>query len=135
MRFALFGLLLAAAIFPISGGHVAAASTAPQRVAPIADVVRSGPVFAAFRSRLGFGSRSRSVFGSRNRYGYGYSRRSPSLLHRVVKTAIWLYVLHLFFAHGGLSILLWIVIIGLVLALARSRRRRRYAYRPQSFWS
>ena len=62
-------------------------------------------------------------------YGFGGSRSRPghSLLHRVVKTAIWLYILHLFFAHGGLSILLWIVIIGLVISLVR-RRRRRYAY-------
>jgi hypothetical protein len=66
---------------------------------------------------------------SRSRgYGFGYrSRPRHSFLRRVVKTAIWLYVLHLFFTHGGLSILLWIVIIGLVIMLVR-RRRRRYAY-------
>ena len=78
------------------------------------------------RDRVGFGSRSR--YG----YRYGYGRRSPSLLHRVVKTAIWLYILHLFFTHGGLSILLWIIIIGFVVSLVR--RRRRYADRAQSFW-
>jgi hypothetical protein len=42
----------------------------------------------------------------------------------VVKTAFWLYVLHLFTAHGGLSILLWIVVIFLLLSLVRRRRRR-----------
>ena len=45
----------------------------------------------------------------------------------MVKTAIWLYILHLFFSHGGLSILLWVIIIALVLSLVR-RRRRRYAH-------
>jgi Flp pilus assembly protein TadB len=109
----------------------AAAATTARGVAPAASVARPAPVFAAFRS-FGFGSRSRFGFGSRRRYGYGYGRRSPSLLHRVVKTAIWLYILHLFFTHGGLSILLWIIIIGFVLSLVR--RRRRYGRRAQSFW-
>lgn len=106
----------------------AEANTAIPRVAPAATVAQSAPVFAAFRSRF-------FRFGSRSRYGYGYGhrRRSPSFLHRVVKTAIWLYVLHLVFAHGGLSVLLWIIIIAFVLSLLR-RRRRRYAYRTQSFW-
>jgi hypothetical protein len=64
--------------------------------------------------------------GSRYRgYRYGGGRRH-GLLHRAVKTAIWVYILHLFFSRGGLSILLWVVIIGLVIALVR--RRRRYAY-------
>ncbi len=105
----------------------AVAATTARGLAPAASIARPAPVFAAFRSRLGFGSRSR--YG----YGYGYGRRSPSLLHRAVKTAIWLYVLHLFFTHGGLSILLWIIIIGFVASL--TRRRRRYTQRPQSFWS
>jgi hypothetical protein len=83
----------------------------------------------AFRSRLRLGGfRSR-----RYSYGiYGRNRRGPSLLHRAVKTAIWLYVLHLFFTHGGLSVLLWIVIIGLVVSLVR--RRRRYAYGRGPSW-
>jgi hypothetical protein len=90
----------------------------------------------AFRSPFGFGSRRSFGFGSRRPYGYGYGygygRRSPSLLHRVVKTAVWLYILHLFFTHGGLSILLWIIIIWFVFSLVR--RRRRYARGAQSFW-
>jgi hypothetical protein len=96
-----------------------------------ADVARPAPIFVAFGGRFG-GFRSRSPYSRYSRYGYGYGRRSPSLLHRVVKTAIWLYVLHLFFTHGGLSIVLWVIIIGLVLSLAR-RRRRRYAYSSQSW--
>jgi hypothetical protein len=90
---------------------------------PALAAAHPAPVFAALGRRgFRFGSSRSRGYG----YGYGYRRR-PSLLHRAVKTAIWLYVLHLFFTHGGLSILLWIVIIGLVMSLIR-RRRRRYAY-------
>ena len=106
----------------------AVAAAAPAAAAP-ADLSRPAqPALAAAHPAPEFvrlGSRFR--FGSSRGYGYGYRRR-PSFLHRAVKTAIWLYVLHLFFTHGGLSILLWIVIIGLVLSLVR-RRRRGYAYR------
>jgi hypothetical protein len=124
MRLLFLGLLCAAAVLLTSGGHNAQAITAP-RVAPAVSVGRQTPDFAAFRSRLGFGSRGR--YG----YRYGYARRSPGLVHRVIRTAIWLYVLHLFFTHGGLSILLWILVIAVVFSLMR--RRRRYAYRPRSF--
>ena len=132
MRLAL--IITVAVLLATAMATTTPAATTARRVAPAASVARSAPVFAAFRSRFGFGSRSRFGFGSRSRYGYGYGygRRSHSLLHRVVKTAIWLYILHLFFTHGGLSILLWIIIIGLVLSLVR--RRRRYARRAQSFW-
>lgn len=133
LRVALIAAIVVVLAIPTS---TAAAATAPARgAAPAASVAPPAPVFAAFRSRLGFGSRSHFGFGSRSRYGYGYSyaRRSPSLLHRVVKTAIWLYILHLFFTHGGLSILLWIIVIGFVLSLVR-RRRRYAAPRAQSFW-
>jgi hypothetical protein len=117
-----------ALVLGAASATVAEGRTAPPRVAPAGAVASPVPVLAAFRSRLGFSSRTR--YG----YGYGYSRRSPSLLHRVAKTAIWLYVLHLFFSHGGLSIILWVVIIGLGFSLLR-RRRRRYPDRPRSFWS
>jgi hypothetical protein len=130
------GLIAAVvAVLTTAMATAAEARTAPPRIAPSASVARPAPVLAAFRSRFGFGSRSRYGYryGSRYGYRYGYGRRSPSLLHRVVKTAIWLYILHLFFAHGGLSIVLWIIIIGFVLSLVR-RHRRRSAYRVQSFW-
>jgi hypothetical protein len=107
-------------------GTASAAGAAAPRLAPAASTARPAPNFTALPVRLGFGS------GRRYGYGYGYRRRPPSILHRVVKTAIWLYVLHLFFSHGGLSILLWLLIIGLVFSLAR--RRRRYTYRAQSPW-
>jgi hypothetical protein len=126
MRSALYGRLLAAAVFPVLLVTLAAA---PAAVAspPAQPAIAAGhhePVLVAFRSRFRFGgARGRSYgFG-----GIGRSRPRNSVIHRLVKTAIWLYVLHLFFAHGGLSVLLWIVIIGLVVSLLR-RRRRRYAY-------
>lgn len=126
--------LIAAVVVVLAIPTSAAAATPARGLAPAASVARPAPVFAAFRSRLGFGSRSRFGFGSTRHYGYGYSyARRPSLLHRVVKTAIWLYILHLFFTHGGLSILLWIIIIGFVLSFVR-RRRRYAALRAQSFW-
>jgi hypothetical protein len=99
-----------------------AAPKVPQPSQPALAAAQPAPVFAALGSRFRFG---RSRYPG---YGFGYRTRSrPSLLHRAVKTAIWLYVLHLFFTHGGVSILLWIVIIGLVMSLVR-RRRSRYAY-------
>jgi hypothetical protein len=93
-----------------------ACASAPAGRARILET-RTAPTLVAFHSRF-------------RSYGYrGISRGRPrhTLLRRAVKTAIWLYILHLFFSHGGLSVLLWIVIIGVVLSLVR-RRRRRYAY-------
>ena len=105
-----------------------AAPAAAVASAPAAPTSLAAPppmrTLVAFRSHFGF-TRPRS-----RGYGFGgLSRRTSRhpFLRRVVKTAIWLYVLHLFFSHGGLSILLWIVIIGLVFSLLR-RRRRRYVY-------
>ena len=108
-----------AAIFCLPAG---ATATTRSRGATFA-AVHAAPEPVAFRSHVGLGRvRGRS-------YGFGgVSRRSGhSLLRRAVKTAIWLYILHLFVSHGGLSILLWIVIIAMVISLVR-RRRRRYAY-------
>jgi hypothetical protein len=122
MRFAPHGLLVALALATMLAAAPAAVASPPRQPAIAAG--HRAPVLVAFRSRLRFGaSRGRSYgFG-----GIGRSRPRNGLIHRLVKTAIWLYVLHLFFAHGGLSVLLWIVIIGLVVSLVR-RRRRRYAY-------
>jgi hypothetical protein len=121
MRFSHFILLLvcalAVAIAAAREPPVVTAGAPPTLVA--ADVATET---AAFRSRLGFGGFRSGGYSSRHRYGYGYRR--PSLLHRAVKTAIWLYVLHLFFTHGGLSILLWIIVIALVAAVSRRRTRR-----------
>ena len=91
------------------------------------------PVLLAFRGFHGGGG-----FSTRRRYGSGglfsRGRRSTGLfgrhgfLGRLVRAAAFAYLLHLFFAHGGLSILLWLLIIGLVVHLVRRRRRRRLAY-------
>ena len=99
---------------------------------------RSQPVLLAFRGggfHLGGGG-----FSSR-RYGSGgfFSRRRSSsglfgrsgFFHRLVRYAAIAYFLHLFFTHGGLSIILWLIIIGLVVMLVHRRRRRaaaRYSY-------
>ena len=116
-------LLLVLAVLSASGaaGPATAATSGFSRPAqPALAAAHPAPLFV----RLGGGFH----FGRSRSYGYGYGRRSRhSLLRRVVKTAIWLYVLHLFFTHGGLSILLWIVLFALVLSLMR-RRRRRYTY-------
>jgi hypothetical protein len=108
----------------------AAAHAPPDRPALIG--TQPALTLVALRSHFHFGgSRSRGYgFGG---LGRGHPRRS--LLHRAVRTAIWLYVVHLFFTHGGLSIVLWLMIIGLVIALIRRRRRRdAYRTRTQSFW-
>lgn len=71
-------------------------------------------------------------FGSRRRsYGGGLlsgRRRSHAVLRRVVHAVAFAYLLHLFFSHGGLSVLVWVLIIGLVLHLMRRRRRRQTRY-------
>ena len=69
----------------------------------------------------GFG-RPRSRFGLFGRSG------SHRLLHRIVRTAALAYLLHLFFSHGGLSILIWLLVIGVIVHLLRRGRRRRARY-------
>jgi hypothetical protein len=85
------------------------------------------PRLLAFRGgfRLGGGGFTRRRFGS----GV-FGRRSPSrgLLHRVARALAFAYLLHLFFSHGGLSILLWLLLIGLLVHFVRRRRRRRDRY-------
>jgi hypothetical protein len=113
--------LLAAAFLSAPAFAVADASPTPL---PAARVSQPAPTLVAFRSRFGFGR----GYGYGRYGGYGsYGRSRHSFLRRVAKTAFWLYVLHLFFSHGGLSILLWILIIAVVMSLLR-RRRRRLAY-------
>jgi hypothetical protein len=110
---AVLALMLVAAAAPAT----VSASPMPRSAATTA---RPAATLVALRSRYGFGARSR---------GYGsYGRPRHSFLRRLVKTAIWLYVLHLFFTHGGLSIVLWVIIIALVIAMLRLRRRRRVAF-------
>ncbi len=122
MRRVILIVALAAFAAAPSAASAASAANVPRPVQASLTAAPPAPLFASLGSRIRFGSRSRG-FG----YGYGYrGRPRHSFLRRVVKTAIWLYVLHLFFSHGGLSLLLWIVIIGLVVSMMRRRRRRRY---------
>lgn len=92
----------------------ASVSSAPQLVA-----------FRGFHLHLGGGG----AFGQ-HRVGFGGlgRRGSRGVLRRVVHALAFAYFLHLFFSHGGLSLLLWLLVIGLVVHLFRRRRRRRYSY-------
>lgn len=91
----------------------------------------AAPTLIAFR---GFGG---GHFGSRGfaraRFGGGFGRRTISrgIVHRIVRALAFAYILHLLFSHGGLSILLWLLVIGLLVHLVRLRGRRRdgYSYR------
>ncbi len=80
--------------------------------------------FRGFHLHLGGGG----GFG-RRRVGFGGlgRRGSRGVLRRVVHALAFAYLLHLLFSHGGLSLLLWLLVIGLVVHLMR-RRRRRYSY-------
>ena len=84
----------------------------------------AGPQLLAFRGfhlgGSGFGRRQ-GGFG-----GFG-RRRSSHTLRRVAHALAFAYFLHLFFSHGGLSIMLWLLVIALMVHLVRRRSRRRYA--------
>lgn len=116
-----FALTIALA-FTLALAPAAVAAPRAPSPRPVLVAARPGPTIVAFHLLRLRPSRRYS-------YGYGYRQPRHSLLHRAIRTAAWLYVLHLFFTHGGLSVLLWIVLIGLVLSLLR-RRRGRYAYGP-----
>ncbi|MEA2145766.1 MAG: hypothetical protein QOG59_1353 [Solirubrobacteraceae bacterium] len=58
----------------------------------------------------------------------GRRRSSHPVLRRVAHTLAFAYLLHLLFSHGGVSILLWLIVIALVVHLLRRRRRARYRY-------
>ncbi|MEO8969128.1 MAG: hypothetical protein ABI355_15930 [Solirubrobacteraceae bacterium] len=104
----------AVALYGSAPGAPASVSSAPRLVA-----------FRGFHLHLGGGE----AFG-RHRVGFGgFGRRgSHGVLRRVVHALAFAYLLHLFFSHGGLSFLLWLLVIGLVVHLFRRRRRRRYSY-------
>ncbi len=106
------------ALQPLTPTRSAAASSAPQLLA-----------FRGFGgSHLGGGGFGRRGFGSR---GFGRGGSSRALLHRLARALAFAYLLHLFFSHGGLSIVLWLVIIALVVHFARRRRHRprdQYSY-------
>ncbi len=81
----------------------------------------------AFRGHFGgghFGFGRRSFGAGGGLFGRGRSHHS---LRRVVHVLAFSYLLHLLFSHGGVSIIFWLIVIGLVLHLLRRRRGRRYA--------
>jgi hypothetical protein len=85
----------------------------------------------AFRGHFG-GFHLGGGYG-RPRLGFGpFGRRSSSrgIFRRIARALAFAYLLHLLFSHGGLSILIWLIVIGLVIHMFRRRRRRpdRYAY-------
>jgi len=88
--------------------------------------VRSAPASGAPELLALRGGARLGGFGRRG-LGYRGGRRSSSrgLLHRIARALAFAYLLHLFFSHGGLSILLWLLIIGLVVHFLRRRRRSR----------
>jgi cell division protein FtsW (lipid II flippase) len=52
------------------------------------------------------------------------------MFRRIARALAFAYVLHLLFSHGGISLLIWLIVIGLLIHMFRRRRRRpdRYAY-------
>ncbi len=83
------------------------------------------PELLAFRGfHLGGGGfgRHRSGFGGRGRRG------SSHVLRRVAHALVFAYLLHLLFSNGGISILIWLLVIGLVVHFVRRGRRRRTRY-------
>lgn len=86
--------------------------------------VATGPQLLAFR---GFHFSGAGGFGRRHVGFGGLGRRGSShTVRRVAHALAFAYFLHLFFSHGGLSIVLWLLVIGLVVHLFRRRRTRRY---------
>lgn len=97
--------------------------------APAGSPVASAPRLLAFRGHFG-GFGLGGGFG-RRRVGFGgFGRRgsSRSLLHRIARALAFAYLLHLFFSHGGVSVLIWLLVIALIVHLVRRGRRRRVRY-------
>lgn len=116
----------------------ASANSTPTVVRPVAATAFGGDASTARFARFGGGGRSggRGFFGgsSRSRGGglfgsRGRSRgRSRGIFSRIARALAFAYIFHLFFSHGGLSILVWIGLIALIVMFMRRRRRRRMAY-------
>ena len=118
-RLTILGAVLASVLIP-AAGVVSSSSAGTTSVA-------SAPQLVAFRGfHLGGGG---GGFG-RRRFGFaGSGRRGSShILRRVGHALAFAYLLHLFFSHGGLSILVWLLVIGFIVhRLRRRRSRRQYA--------
>lgn len=94
-------------------------------------VATAAPKLVALRGFGGGGFRSRGLLGRSRPRGFfgGRSRpRSRGLFGRIARGLAFAYVLHLLFTHGGLSVLVWLILIALIVSLMRRRRSRRMAY-------
>jgi len=116
-RLLILGALVLGALAPAAAlGATARAESPP---------AAHGPELLAFRGfHLGGGGlrRHRSGFGGLGRRG------SHHVLRRIAHALAFAYLLHLFFSHGGISILIWLLVIGLVVHFVRRGRRRRARY-------
>jgi hypothetical protein len=93
----------------------------------------NAPRLVAFRGHFGSGFHLGGGGFGRRRSGFarvGRRGSSHGFLRSVARALALAYILHLFFTHGGFSILLWLLVIGVVIYLFRRRRGRRdrYAY-------
>jgi len=123
-RLVILGALLLSVLAP------AAALQSPAMAASVPRA--SAPELLAFRGfhlggggfHLGGARLARHRFGSG-----GLGRRGSShFVRRVAHAVAFAYLLHLFFSHGGVSILIWLLIIGLVVHFVGRGRRRRARY-------
>jgi hypothetical protein len=115
-RLTILAVLLVSVLGPTAAFTSSAA--AARSVAPASQLL-------AFRG--GFHFSGGGGFGRRHVGIGGFGRRSSShTLRRVAHAVAFAYFLHLFFSHGGLSIVLWLLVIGLIMHFVRRRRSRRY---------
>lgn len=122
----LLALPAAASASSPAAGFRPVAATPSGDLATTARLARFGGGRSGGRGFFGGSSRSRGggLFGSRGR-----SRgRSRGLFSRIARALAFAYIFHLFFTHGGLSILAWIGLIALIVMFMRRRRQRRMAY-------
>jgi hypothetical protein len=118
--------ILTALLASLLATSVALQSSAPDGSVPAS----SAPRLLAFRGHFGGFHLGGGGFGRRG-FAFGrFGRRTPSRgpLHRIGRVLAFAFLLHLFFSHSGLSILLWLLMIGLLVHFVRRRRRPRDQY-------
>jgi hypothetical protein len=116
-RLTILAAVLLSALAPVAAMPSSATARSPS--------VSSSPRLVAFRGfHLGGGGFGRSHIG----LGGVRRRGSSHTFRRVAHALAFAYILHLFFSHGGLSILVWLLLIVLIVHFMRRRRsRNRYA--------
>ncbi len=107
---------------------VMTAISVPVALGTPADAAASAPtVQHAELVALHFGGGSRRGFGGGGLLGRRRVRSHP-ILRRVAHALVFAYIVHLLFSHGGVSIVIWLIVIGLVAHLVHRGRRRRFVY-------